>query len=108
MSYGDSGEERRPILNPRLIMAAIIAVVGVVVYFSRMQVNPVTGKKQAIAMSVDQEKALGLQAAPEMAAKMGGGIDPATSGAARLVVEVGRRLVERSDASKSAYAENFR
>ncbi|HEV3121185.1 MAG TPA: M48 family metalloprotease, partial [Isosphaeraceae bacterium] len=50
----------------------------------------------------------GLQAAPEMAAKMGGGIDPATSGAARLVVEVGRRLVERSDASKSAYADNFR
>jgi predicted Zn-dependent protease len=70
-------------------------------------VNPVTGKKQHIAMSVDQEKALGLQAAPEMASKMGGALDPERSPAARLVEEVGRRIVERSDARRSPYVGNY-
>jgi predicted Zn-dependent protease len=91
-----------------LIIAALIAVGGIVVYFSRMQTNEVTGKRQSIAMSVDREKALGLQAAPEMAAKMGGRIDPERSRAARMVEEVGQRIVSRSDAGKSAYADNFR
>ena len=45
-------------------------------YFFNTQVNPVTGEKQRVAMSVDQEMALGLQAAPEMASKMGGDVDP--------------------------------
>ena len=34
-----------------------------------------TGKKQHVAMSVDQQMALGLQAAPQMAEKMGGDVD---------------------------------
>src|SRR5699024_3749051 len=90
MSYGD--EPRRPTLfNPRLLIALAIAVIGVVVYMSQTQVNPVTGKKQHIAMAVDQEKALGLQAAPKMAEEMGGRIDPARSPAARMVDDVGRR-----------------
>ena len=42
----------------------------------KTQVNPVTGEKQHIAMSRRQEKALGLQAAPEMAEQMGGAHRP--------------------------------
>lgn len=40
-------------------------------------VNPVTGKKQLILLSEDQEKALGLQADPEIIASMGLYEDPA-------------------------------
>src|SRR5262249_17683586 len=62
---------------------------------------------QHIAMTVDQEKALGLQAAPEMAAKMGGAIDPATDPRARLVAQVGDRIVRESDARRSPYVGNY-
>src|SRR5258708_31226163 len=102
MSVGQE-PRRGPSINPRIVIAVMMALVGVVMYMSRTEVNPVTGKKQHISLSVDQEKALGLQAAPEMAAKMGGAVDPARSTEARLVEEVGRRIVERSDASRSPY-----
>src|ERR1700730_14865101 len=106
MSYG--GEPRRnPLMNPRIIIAVVIALGGIVMYMTNTAVNPVTGKKQHISLSVDEEKSLGLQAAPAMAAKMGGALDPARSPEARLVQEVGRRLVERSDASRSPYVDNF-
>jgi predicted Zn-dependent protease len=58
-------------------------------------------------MSVDQEMALGLQAAPQMAAQMGGDVSPREDPRAALVDEVGRRLVLNSDARKSPYVENF-
>ena len=109
MSYGDNsgygGGRRFPL--GRLIGALVIALIGVVVYMSQSQVNPVTGKKQHVAMSPDQEMALGLQAAPQMAAKMGGDVSPREDPRAALVDEVGRRLVRTSEAAKSPYAENF-
>ncbi len=100
--YGRSGG-----FNLRWIIALVIAGVGLVTYFSRTQINPVTGEKQHISMTADQEKALGLQAAPKMAAQMGGWLDPKTSPAARAVAAVGQRLAERSEASKSPYTGNF-
>src|SRR5438552_10519870 len=91
----------------RWIIALVIAAIGIISYMTHTQVNSVTGKKQHIAMSVDQERALGLQAAPEMARKMGGAISPERSAAAGVVAEVGRRIVERSDARRSPYVDNF-
>lgn len=109
MSYGDDGgdqgQRRLPI--GRLIGALVIALIGIVMYMSNTQVNPVTGKKQHVAMTVDQEMQLGLQAAPDMANKMGGDVTPAEDPRAALVEEVGRRLVRNSDARKSPYVENF-
>jgi predicted Zn-dependent protease len=109
MSYGDDsgyqGGRRFPL--GRLIGALVIALIGFVMYMSQTQVNPVTGEKQHVAMSVDQEMALGLQAAPQMASKMGGDVDPREDPRAALVDEVGRRLVRNSDARKSPYVENF-
>ncbi len=108
MSYGgDSGYlggRRLPI--GRLIGALVIAVIGLVIYMSQTQVNPVTGRKQHVAMTVDQEMALGLQAAPEMA-QDGRRRRSGRGSRAELVEEVGRRLVRNSDARKSPYVENF-
>jgi len=91
----------------RWAIGLLIALVGVGMYFFRTEVNPVTGEKQRIGMNVDQEKALGLQAAPQMAKQMGGDIDPRDDERAMMVGQVGRRIVERSDAGKSPYVGNF-
>src|SRR5438552_5826831 len=91
----------------RWIIALVIAAIGIISYVSRTRVNPVTGEKQHIAMTVDQERALGLQAAPEMASKMGGASDPRSDPRAALVDQVGKRIVARSDAARSNYADNF-
>jgi len=91
----------------RILIALVIAAVGVIAYMSRTEVNPVTGEKQHVALSVDQEKVLGLEAAPEMAREMGGEVDRSDP-RARIVQEVGGRVVARSNASSSPYAGNFR
>jgi predicted Zn-dependent protease len=90
----------------RLVLALVVAAIGVIAYMSRTEVNPVTGEKQHVALSVDQEKVLGLEAAPEMAAKMGG-VVPESDPQAALVQKVGRKLVERGDAARSPYAGSF-
>ncbi|MET0619308.1 MAG: M48 family metallopeptidase [Thermoanaerobaculia bacterium] len=90
----------------RLMIALVIAVVGIIAYMSRTEVNPVTGEKQHVALSVDQEKVLGLEAAPEMADRMGGEVDP-NDPQARMVQEVGQRVVAKSNAASSPYAGNF-
>src|SRR5438067_2376870 len=109
MSYGDDsgygGGRQLPL--GRLIGALVIALIGFVIYMTRTQVNPVTGEKQHVAISEDQEMALGLQAAPQMAAQMGGDVSPSEDPRAALVEEVGRRLVRNSDARRSPYVENF-
>src|SRR4051794_9250917 len=74
LDYGTGPPRRR--INLRWIIAIAIAVIGIISYLGKKQINPVTGEKQYVSMSVDQEKALGLQAAPEMAQKMGGAINP--------------------------------
>lgn len=91
----------------RLLIGLVVAAVAVGAYLCRTEVNPVTGEKQRVAMSVEQEKVLGLEAAPQMAAEMGGVLDPASDPAARMVDDVGERLVRGSNASRSPYAQTF-
>ena len=49
-----------------------IAAFSLISYFSASAKNPITGESQRVALTPDQEIALGLQAAPEMAAQHGG------------------------------------
>lgn len=113
MSYGgsydgDGGQGQGANQLIRWIIGLVIALIGVGMYMTRTQVNQVTGEKQHVGdMTIDQEKALGLQAAPEMAEKMGGYLDPRDDERAMTVNDVGQRIVERSDASRSPYVGNF-
>jgi predicted Zn-dependent protease len=112
MSYGYDEQGYRssePYQGPslRVLAGLVIAIISVIIYMTHTEVNPVTGRKQHIALSVDQEKAMGLEAAPEMASKMGGAADPADDPRAREVALIGRRIIERSDASRSPYVGNY-
>jgi len=90
----------------RLLMALLVAAFAIFGYFANTETNPVTGEKQRVGMNVDQERALGLQAAPEMAAQMGGVVDPGDP-EAQMVAAVGRKLVASGLAARSPYADNF-
>jgi predicted Zn-dependent protease len=105
--YDQGNGGRRGGFPMRIVIALVIAGIGIVTYLGRTQINPVTGEKQRVAMSVDQEKALGLQAAPKMAQQMGGVLDPKKDPDARIVAEVGHKLVDATEASKSPYVGNF-
>ncbi|MEO6434541.1 MAG: M48 family peptidase, partial [Tepidisphaeraceae bacterium] len=83
-------------LNARLIIALVIAVIGIVSYLAKRSVNPVTGQNQYVSLTPAQEIALGLQAAPEMAQQMGG-VVPRSDPAAAMVQQVGRHIVQSSD-----------
>jgi beta-barrel assembly-enhancing protease len=50
----------------RLILAAVIAGISLISYLSMSQQNPITGENQRVALSPNEEIALGLQAAPEL------------------------------------------
>lgn len=94
-------------LKLRLIIAAVIAIGALITYVSRMEKNPLTGERQAVAWQPDQEIVLGLRAAPEMAQQMGGAIDPRTNADARRVAEMGQKLVHAYKAYDSPYASKF-
>jgi beta-barrel assembly-enhancing protease len=89
----------------RLIFAAIIAAVSLFSYFGSRQDNPVTGETQYIDITVDQEIALGLQAAPQMAAEFDG-LD-ANEADQALVDEVGHAIVASSPAGRTPYEFDF-
>lgn len=90
----------------RLILAAIIAIIGLVMYFSHSQINPVTGEKQHISLSPSQEIRLGLQSAPAMAQKMGGEL-PSSDPRTQEVQRVGQLIVLQTEANKGPWKFKF-
>lgn len=75
----------------RLIIAAIIAGIAIVTYVSSRAPNPVTGEAQYVDLTPEQEIALGLRSAPELADQYGG-LHP-DAAAQALVDRVGHALL---------------
>ena len=90
----------------RLIIALVIAGFSLIKYLTTSQVNPVTGQKQHVGVSTQQEIALGLQAAPEMEQQYGGEASNDPEGTA-IVQSVGQEIVSKSDARKSPYQYQY-
>lgn len=96
---------RRPgFAGGRLVLPIIILVVTLAGYLGNSQVNPVTGESQKVAMAIQDEISLGLQAAPQMAAQHQGA---ESSADAKIVKGMGEKLVRQSDARLSPYTFNF-
>ncbi len=89
----------------RIVLALGIAAFSACAYYRNTSVNPVTGEKQHVDMTPQQEVALGLQSAPEMAAQFGGE-DPDPRAQA-LVQEVGAKVVSGSEAARAPYRFQF-
>ena len=89
----------------RLLIAAVLALGSLFTYYSNSQVNPVTGQKQHIAISPEQETAMGLQSAPQMASEFGGEYqDPKVQA---LIQRIGGALVNNTEARNSPYSFQF-
>lgn len=105
-SYNRGAMPRRGCaLPPRLMMALALAAFAIVGYFmkTRVEPNPITGEPQRVSLSPEQEVAMGLQAAPEMAAQHGGAHpDPQLN---ELVQRVGAKLVAAN--SRGAWKDQF-
>ncbi|HYE61239.1 MAG TPA: M48 family metallopeptidase [Phycisphaerales bacterium] len=104
-ALGRRGRGRGIGLSPRIIIAVVIALVSVVGYFGNRALNPVTGRKQSLALTADQEVALGLQAAPEMAAQFGG-LSRSAEGT-RLVKDVGFEILQAVGDAAGTYRFDF-
>jgi predicted Zn-dependent protease len=87
------------------IIALVLVAVALMGYFGQREHNPITGETQHVALSVDQEIALGLQAAPQLAQQHGGPSRDARGQA--LVDQIGKRLVQATEAGKTPYRFEF-
>lgn len=89
----------------RIVMGLMFAAFAFFSYQCSTDYNPVTGEEQHVALTPEQEIALGLRAAPEMAAQHGGLLnDPA---AQELVDRVGQRLVAAGIARETGWNFDF-
>ncbi len=82
-------------LKLRLILGLVMGAIALISYYSKTQVNPLTGEKQQVGMSPEQEVAMGLQSAPHMAQEYGG-LYP-DNGLQQQVKQVGNRVVRKFD-----------
>ena len=89
----------------RLLIAGAMAAFALFTYFSSKQNNPITGETQYLDMTVQQEIAMGLQAAPEMEQQYDG-LD-ADPGLRAQVEQAGQNVVQHSPAGRSPYEFEF-
>ena len=83
----------------RLLVALAFAAFALFSYFGSKEYNPIVEEDQYVGITPDQEIALGLQAAPEMAAQFGG-LHPDAQ-AQGFLDEVCRQLINSSDAGQA-------
>ncbi len=88
----------------RLGIGLLMALFGLISYCTNVVTNPVTGEKQRVQLSPQQEVVLGQRSRSKMAAQHGGLYqDPALQ---KYVTQVGQRIVDRSEASKAPSANS--
>lgn len=101
-AYGPNGMSA---FKGRLVLALLFAAFAIVSYYMSSEVNPITGETQRVAISPDQEIAMGLQAAPEMARQYGG-LAPDDARQQR-VDAIGARLIADSVARETSWNYEF-
>ncbi len=101
MVFGGNSRRSSSGCSGRLLIAAVLVVISLITYFSVQSTNTVTNEVQHISMSTDQEIAMGLQAAPEVADQFGG-LDLNQSDQGRLQ-QIGQRIIQDSPAGTTPY-----
>lgn len=83
----------------RLVIFLVVAAISVITYFGSSVFNPVTDEVQQVALTPEEEIALGLEAAPQMAQEFGG-LHPDQALQERLD-RICMRLLQRSEAGQT-------
>jgi predicted Zn-dependent protease len=96
---------RRGNFKVRILIFVAIAAFAYLRKCSQEEINPYTGKKQAISLSPQEEIKIGLSSAPGMA-QQHGGLHPNTEYQA-FVDNVGNKLVNSSIAKDTPYEYEF-
>lgn len=96
---------RRGSWKIRILIGLAIVAFAFIQRCSNKEENPYTGRVQNINMSADQEIAIGLQSAPEMA-QQHGGLYP-DERMQTLVDAVGNKLIQNSIARETPYKYDF-
>jgi predicted Zn-dependent protease len=91
--------------NLRYLIALAMAAFSLITYYCNRTTNEVTGEVQHVAMSANQEIALGLQAAPQMAQQYGGLHPDRQAGAA--VERIGQAIIRSTKAGQTPYKFQF-
>ena len=91
--------------SAKWLIALFMIVASVLAYCSSSSINDITGEKQYVSLSVEQEIALGLQSAPQMAAEFGGpDANPQDQGE---VKQVGQKILASTEAGQTPYKFSF-
>ncbi len=85
----------------RIIIALVVAAFALISYFGSSEYNPVTDENQRVAITPEQEIALGLQSVPELTQQFGG-LHP-NQEAQAFLDEVCSRIIRESRASETEY-----
>jgi predicted Zn-dependent protease len=102
--YSSRGGQRssgRSFGGGRILIALVIAAFSILSYCSSRSYNPVTDEDQYVGITPEQEIALGLQAAPEMAQQFGG-LD-SDEQAQALMDDVCSRIINDSEADDTEW-----
>lgn len=92
-------------LNLRVILMIGMIGFSVLSYYMKSSVNPITGEKQRVSLTPEQEVAMGLQSAPQMAAEFGGEYQDLKVQTA--IKQIGAKLVAHSQLTETPYRFDF-
>ncbi len=108
IQYSDDSSPQWSAFKIRAGIAVILALFTLVSYLMKGDKNPVTGEKQRVGMTVEQEIALGLQSRSEMEAQYGGPYHDAK--AVADVKRVGQHLVNafQTELSKTGKTDPYK
>lgn len=92
-------------LNMRVIL--MIGVIGfsVISWYFKSSSNPITGEKQHVSLTPEEEVAMGMQAAPQMAAEFGGEYQDKQVQA--KIKQIGAKLITQSNLTETPYKFDF-
>jgi len=89
----------------RLLLGLIFALFGTFNYCSNVSQNPITDEQQRVALSPEQEVALGRQGRQEVVQQLGG-LYPSPQ-LQTYIDQVGQQVVQQSEAAQSPYPFEF-
>ena len=89
----------------RFVIGGIFAIFGMFNYFTNVSENPITGERQRVQLTPQQEIVIGRQSAPKMAAQHGN-LYPDRA-LQDYIDQVGNRVVQSSEAKNAPYPFEF-